>query len=69
MNDQFVSKVIAFRGEDEYIEATEVLTEVTDRNGDKLEIAFTLPVRNGPRIYLTLSVVELVARLAGKWEP
>lgn len=61
MNDKFVGQVAAWRGEDEYIEPTEVLCEVIEIQGDQAEIAFNLPVRNGPCIYLRISIQDVLA--------
>lgn len=67
MADQFVSRVIAFRGEEEYIRATEVLTEVTEVEGDRVEVALTLPAPGKTRIYVAFSLSELIHQaLAGK---
>ena len=65
MMDEFVGKLLAFKGEDEYISETSVLLEITEVTGGNVEIAFDAPLPGKPRIYLTLSLPELVAQALG----
>lgn len=60
--NEFVAQVMAFRGDDEYITATNVLIEVTDVKGDEVEIAFEMPTPKKERVYVTVSLTELVRR-------
>jgi len=65
MTDEFTGRLIAFRGEDEYIGPETVLVEVTDVENGCVELAFNLPVKNGPRIYLSVPL-DVVVRKAMK---
>lgn len=60
--DEFAARFMAFKGEDDYVPETTVLAEVTEVAGDCVEIAFNAPIPGKPRIYLSLSLCELVAR-------
>jgi len=61
MNEEIAGKLMAFKGEDEYIPNTNVLVEVTDlsNNGD-IEIAFDAPIPGTPRIYLRVGLPEII---------
>ena len=69
MSDEFVGRLIAFRGDDEYIENTNILLEVTEVVGGNVEIAFNMPLPKAPRIYVSFPVAELVARATKYHEP
>jgi hypothetical protein len=66
MNDEFVGKVMAFKGDDEYIAQTNVLLEVTEVDGPNVEVAFNFPpvVKGEPRVYVSIPLDELVRRVA-----
>lgn len=61
-NDEFVGRLIAFRGDDEYIPASNVLLEITEVENGNVEVAFNMPVKGGARIYVSIPIAELVAR-------
>lgn len=63
MTDEFAGRVLAFKGDDEYVSETNVLVEVTEVENGCVELAFNLPVKNGPRIYLSVSL-DVVVRKA-----
>lgn len=62
MNDEeFVGKFLAFKGEDEYVGNTNVLMQVTDVEGEEVEIAFTAPLPGSPRLYIRFRLPLVVA--------
>lgn len=65
MTEAFTGRVIAFKGEDEYISAETVLVEVTEVEKVCVELAFNLPVKNGPRIYLSVPLDVVVRKALG----
>ena len=60
MNNEFVGQVIAFRGNDEYLSQANTLIEVTEIEGQKVEIAFNLTGKK-ERVYLSFELPELLA--------
>ena len=66
MNDEFVGRLIGFKNEDTWIERTNVLLEVTEVQGQDVEVAFTLPpvIKGEPRLYVSIPFDELVRRVA-----
>lgn len=68
-NDEFVGRLIAFKGDDDYIEATNVLLEVTEVAEGSVEVAFNFPTKGKERIYVSIPIAELVARVAAFHEP
>lgn len=61
MNEEIAGKLTAFKGEDEYIPSTNVLVEVTDlTNTGDMELAFNAPTPGTPRIYLRISLPEII---------
>jgi hypothetical protein len=61
MNSEFIGTLVVYKGDDEQISATSVLVEVTEVKGTQVEVAFNTP-KDKLRVYLTLSLPELVAR-------
>ena len=66
MNDEFVGRFMAFKGDDEYVEQKNVLLEITELAEGAVEIAFNAPLPGNPRIYICIPFAELCDRLA-KW--
>lgn len=64
MNDEFAARFMAFKGDDEYIAATNVLAEVTEVKDGAVEIAFDAPIPGKPRIYLSIPFADLCGRVA-----
>lgn len=69
MSDEFVGRVMAFRGEDEIVDATNVLLEVTEVADGNVELAFNFPASGKPRIYVSFPVDAFVARAVRFHEP
>ena len=66
MANQFVGRLLGFKGEDEYFDEAEVLVELTEVNGPEIELAFDLPTPGKPRLYLNVSLVEVMAKALGE---
>jgi translation initiation factor IF-1 len=63
MNNEFACEFMAFKGEDDYVQSTNILVEVTDVTKDGLvEIAFNAPIPGKPRMYIKLDLGDLVTR-------
>ncbi len=58
MNSEFVAEYSAYKGEDTKVDTQNVLAEVTEVTGAKVEIAFTAPDK--VRHYLRISLPELI---------
>jgi len=61
MQSEFVGSLIAFKGEDEVCTSTNILIEVTEVQGAKVEVAFDAPIPGKPRIYVSFQLPDLVA--------
>jgi len=61
MNTEFVGQFCAYKGEDTACEETNVLLEVTEVQGQTVEISTTTPLPGKPRIYIKFNLPELVA--------
>jgi hypothetical protein len=69
MSDQFIGRLMAFKGEDEYVPQTEIMVEVTEVEDGHVELAFDVPGPGKPRIYLSVPLAEVVRRsMAGDKE-
>lgn len=64
MNDEFVGRLMAFKGDDEYVSQANVLLEVTEVDGDMVEVAFNMPLPKSLRVYVSIPMAELVRRVA-----
>lgn len=60
---QFVGSFLAFKADEEYVSETEILVELTEVSGRKVELAFDPPITGKPRIYLRLDLAELLAHV------
>lgn len=63
MRDQMVGELMAFRqsGEGDEIANCTVLVELTDvQKSGQIELAFTAPLPGKPRLYLKVSLPEIV---------
>jgi len=60
--DEFVGVFLAFKGEDEYIPATNVLLEVTEATkSGEVEIALNAPLPGTPRVYIRFRLADLAS--------
>ncbi len=67
MNNEFVCQFFAFKGEDEYVPAANVLVEVSDiPSPGVVEISFNAPIPGSPRMYLQLDLAEVIRRSVGE---
>lgn len=62
MTDEFAVTFMAIKGEEEYVPSTGILAEVTDVEGDVVEIGFNAPIPGKPRMYLRVQLSEVVRR-------
>lgn len=62
MNSEFVGTFKAFKGEDLVAEEN-VLLEVTEVSGQNVEIGFYAPLPGRPRMYLVVSLPELLSQV------
>lgn len=53
-----VGRLIAFKGNEDYLPERDVLVEVTEVKGSRVEVAFDGPTK-GVRTYLSLDIGEL----------
>ena len=61
MNNEFVCQFSAFKGE-ATLAQKDVLVEVVEVTGSDVEIGFTAPLPGKPRLYITISLPELIAQ-------
>lgn len=63
MSRYLLGRVVAFRGENEYYDCDGAQVEITDRDGDAVEIATDV---RGIRVYVKVSLAELVRQAMRK---
>jgi hypothetical protein len=62
-SNEFVGAFTAYKDEDDYIPETNILLEVTEVNGENVELAFNAPVPGKPRCYIRFALTDLIGHI------